>query len=279
MVLTFLELLKRTKLHITEDPDRGSLPDSWFAYFVDDAHTTVCNYIMGLRDDFFVTYKDITLNGALTYDIARGVDRIVHVEDITAGATYPYDTHPIRFEDRFYYLSNLSGTQTGYTLDKGKLLVPDKATGGVLRVYYPIFPKKLFYATVTSATSDTVTMPASATVGSIVMVDDYYNGMFLTNDDGQYREITDYVGSTRVFTVDEAWSTNPTAASVMSLSSPIWPRFQKLIHQEAGIMARADVNMDIRDLAYLYKQGTDELEEILNKKVVQKSRQVRKIAR
>ena len=261
MILTFLELLKRTKLHVTEDPDRGSLPDSWFAYFVNDAHTIVCNKIIDTRDDFFLTYRDISLTGALTYNMPRGIERIAYVEDITGGASSPADTSPIRFEDRFWYLNRLRDSNyVRFTYNGGKLSIPDGSSGETLRVYYPIFPKRLFYATVTSAASGTVTLPGTSTLGDIVEEDDYYNGMFLTNDDGQFREITDFVGATRVFTVDENWTTIPTAASVMSLSSPVWPRFQHLIHMEAGLLARIDLNMSTQELGVELKKGYTQME-------------------
>ena len=62
--------------------------------------------------------------------------------------------------------------------------------------------------TAQAGASTTITLDASASA-----VDDYYNhALILTTGgtgSGQYRIISDYVGSTKVATVDSAWATNP----------------------------------------------------------------------
>jgi len=70
------------------------------------------------------------------------------------------------------------------------------------------------------ATSITLDSGASA-------VDDYYNGCYvnITNDLpvnalGQARRITDYVGVTKVATVEAAWGTNPSSASTFEILLP-----------------------------------------------------------
>lgn len=56
-------------------------------------------------------------------------------------------------------------------------------------------------------------------------VDDFYNGavIFLTGGTGigQYRKITDYVGSTKVATIDSNWVTNPTSSTVYIITGRI----------------------------------------------------------
>lgn len=66
--------------------------------------------------------------------------------------------------------------------------------------------------TAQAGTTATITLASTASA-----VDDYYNGMpiFITNDTptgiaGVMRTITDYVGSTKVATVDTAFPVNPT---------------------------------------------------------------------
>lgn len=60
--------------------------------------------------------------------------------------------------------------------------------------------------------STTVTLRSGA-----VATDDYYNGAIVTiyggTGEGQSRKITDYVGSTKVATVDSAWAVNPDSSS------------------------------------------------------------------
>jgi hypothetical protein len=59
----------------------------------------------------------------------------------------------------------------------------------------------------------------SASSGS----DDYYNGLYITitggTGAGQTRIITDYVGATKVATVDSAWTTSPNSTSTYSIVS------------------------------------------------------------
>lgn len=76
---------------------------------------------------------------------------------------------------------------------------------------------------VTSATATTLVAAASVYVGSAISsVDDYYNDqthILITAGPGagQVRYVTDYVGSTRTFTIDAAWTTNPTGSSKYAL--------------------------------------------------------------
>jgi hypothetical protein len=64
--------------------------------------------------------------------------------------------------------------------------------------------------------STTITLAATASSS-----DDTYNGSLVSilagTGAGQTREITDYTGSTRVATVDTAWSTNPDSTSVYAV--------------------------------------------------------------
>ena len=67
------------------------------------------------------------------------------------------------------------------------------------------------------STSTTIVLASGASA-----VDDFYNNMYVTitggTGSGQVRRITDYVGSTKVVTVDSAWTTTPDATSTYSLS-------------------------------------------------------------
>lgn len=64
--------------------------------------------------------------------------------------------------------------------------------------------------------ASTITLASGASA-----VDDNYNGFVLEIESGtgagQVKKISDYVGSTKVATVDSAWSTNPDATSVYTI--------------------------------------------------------------
>lgn len=74
--------------------------------------------------------------------------------------------------------------------------------------------------TAQSGAAGTITLAAGESA-----VDDFFNGavIYLTGGTGigQYRKITDYVGSTKVATIDTNWVTNPDATSTYLITGRI----------------------------------------------------------
>jgi hypothetical protein len=72
--------------------------------------------------------------------------------------------------------------------------------------------------TAQAGTSTSITLKSSSSSS-----DDYFNGLYITitggTGAGQVRIITDYVGSTKVATVDRAWTTAPNSSSTYSITS------------------------------------------------------------
>jgi len=72
--------------------------------------------------------------------------------------------------------------------------------------------------TAQAGTSTSITLKSSSS-----STDDYFNGLYITitggTGAGQIRVITDYVGSTKVATVDRAWTTTPNSSSTYSITS------------------------------------------------------------
>jgi hypothetical protein len=72
--------------------------------------------------------------------------------------------------------------------------------------------------TAQAGTSTSITLKSSSSSS-----DDYFNGLYITitggTGAGQIRIITDYVGSTKVATVDRAWTTAPNSSSTYSITS------------------------------------------------------------
>jgi hypothetical protein len=72
--------------------------------------------------------------------------------------------------------------------------------------------------TAQAGTSTSITLKSSSS-----STDDYFNGLYITitggTGAGQVRIITDYVGSTKVATVDRAWTTAPNSSSTYSITS------------------------------------------------------------
>jgi hypothetical protein len=72
--------------------------------------------------------------------------------------------------------------------------------------------------TAQAGTSTTITLKSASS-----SVDDYFNGLYITitggTGAGQIRIIEDYVGSTKVATVDRAWTVTPNSTSTYSITS------------------------------------------------------------
>lgn len=105
--------------------------------------------------------------------------------------------------------------------------------------------------TAQAGAATTITLDASASA-----VDDAYNGFLIQITAGvgigQRRRITDYVGSTKVATVDVVWVTNPDSSSVFKVSEPV--RFPSVIGTAftiKGLSANTG-------LVYVGNDGSDE---------------------
>ena len=277
MTLYLLDMIEKTKTHVGADRTRSRIGNDIVLEYIQDAVALVCGKILTQRSDFFLAYADISVTGAREYDLPLGVNRISAVEDITAGSGDPRDTEPLRFEDRFTWISTLD-SRVKYYLRHGKLGLPSKMASGTLRVYYPKAPTSLFYAGVTSSTATTITF-TSATQGNITPEDDFYNGMFLATSDGQFREITDFVGSTLTATVGSTWGSTPSASDVLSLAIPLSPQFQGIIHMLAGINWRTDLDLPTAELERDYNRLGEPLWELLQKQQTQRSGRVKKVRR
>lgn len=274
MVLSLQTLIRKTRQHVGHHESYDRTVEDYVNDYISSAQEEIASSILIKRDKFLSTYFDITLDGSREYDLPRGVDRIFAFEDISSGANNPIDTTPVHFENRFIYLQNFF-TRLRYYLKDGKIGIPSELVSGTFRVWYPNYVKPLFYGTVTATTSNTVTF-TTATTGSIVPVDDYYNGMYLVNTNGEFKEVTDFVGSTLVFTVDSDWAVTPT---IVSLASPIPPRFQTLLHLTAGINWRLDLDMPIGDMIHVRDREMEQLNLILGKRQTHKSHHVKKTRR
>jgi hypothetical protein len=281
MLYQLSDLINRVRDHFGENRDHGNTSIYKILDHINEASNKVASKMMGIRKDSLLTYLDVSLTGELYYSLPRGIESVSFIEDISSGVNTPYDTVPIEFENRYQYVLNKVATYDSrrYTIQRNKLIMPSKDNSGTLRIWYSFIPKRLLYFTATTSNDNTVVSPASVTVGNLITIDDYYNGMFLITDSGQYREITDFVGSTRTFLVDSNWDSNPSATTVISVIPPLWPRFQDLIHLEAGRTMRISLDMDINEISYTIKERYDEMEECLQQYSKQETQHVRKVGR
>jgi len=88
----------------------------------------------------------------------------------------------------------------------------------------------------TGVATATLTLRTSAAA-----VNDYYNGATLEiargTGAGQTRSIIDYVGSSKIATIDRVWITNPDTSSVYQITAPIGPKLTTAIRVAGDLEA------------------------------------------
>lgn len=121
-----------------------------------------------------------------------------------------------------YYL-DLIGTETDC---KQLCVICKSATAGMKTTPIVLYPNRLPIlesGVAEAGASTTITLAAASASAK----DDFYNGcyVFISDNDAagsqyQVRKIVDYVGSTRVCTIDSAWGTNPSSSSNYDILVP-----------------------------------------------------------
>lgn len=120
-----------------------------------------------------------------------------------------------------YYLDLVAGEMD----TKSTAVIVKTSTSGAKTtplVLNPVRLPVLRTGTAQAGAASTITLDAGASAQ-----DDYYNGCYVnitnntpTNAQGQARLILDYVGSTRVATIEGTWGTNPSSSSTFEILVP-----------------------------------------------------------
>jgi len=279
MLYHLKDLIIKTRQHIGESEEHTITPNDTAVGYVYDAIDYVCAKIIGFDELFFTAYYDISLDGSLDYDMPLGVRRVAFVQDISAGATNPLDTEPIDFINRYQFVTAYSNlTSLNYYFENGKIGIPTKESGITARVYYPAIPKKVFYMDVDSTSSTTVTLTSEPEdvngAGKIIRTANHYKGMYLVDESGEYHEVISNTAG-GVFTT-AAWTTSPT---VVSLAPPVDPRFQQLLHLEAGILWKIDLDDSIVELQRRVDSLWEQFELLAVDNVTHRSKEIEHIRR
>lgn len=151
---------------------------------------------------------------------AAGLDSEVS-QDAATFADCTNEATEIATSSGMYYL-DLTATE----LDtKSSVVIVKTSTSGAKTTPIVLYPRRLPVlrtGTAQAGAAATITLDSGAST-----IDDFYNGCYvnITNDSpanarGQARRITDYVGSTRVATVESNWGTNPSSASTFEILLP-----------------------------------------------------------
>lgn len=151
-----------------------------------------------------------------------------------------------------YFTCDLAATETAYD----HVIFQFKATnaGAVTFIEHIDFEPALDSGVAQAGASGTITLRAAASA-----TNDLYNGAVIEivrgTGAGQIRTVTDYVGSTKVATVDRAWATNPSSDSVYIIHPKQGGTLGTDIVQQVNATQIASNAAAATLLAALYKGG------------------------
>ena len=165
---------------------------------------------------FRVTFPILDADGDLVSG-AASLDSEVS-KDSGAFADCTNEATEIATSSGMYYLD-----LTGAEMEAKKLAVIVKtSTAGAKTTPITLYPRRIHVmetGTAQAGAAGTITLASGASAD-----DDFYNGMYvvITNNspagvDNQARRIIDYVGSTKVATLDSNWGTNPSSATTYEI--------------------------------------------------------------
>lgn len=252
--MTPQQMVGQVRLRIDE-PAEGTSPfwrNAELMYHLHNAQGYLYRKMVRARDNLFVTSTDINLVASqATYNLplnARLGMAWSLIENRIASANPPLYVYDIRFQDHLLLegpvgVSDPSDTDFSAVLQRDQLRItpqPGAAhTAGVRLWYNPMFGS-MHEGTVAGIGSTTLTFDATpqfglgaTTVEAPDNRDDYYNAMdiYISSGTGagQTRRISAYAGSTRVATIDTAWSTNPDTSSTYAVMCPIPEDFHNVV--------------------------------------------------
>lgn len=219
-----------------------------FEFSVDDSYmlcfTDLRMYI--LKDGVQITNINGSGNAYLTTTITSAMlANIVWTQSADTMIIVQEDLAPQRLvrgaSDSSWTISTISfDTTPKYAFDldvhvnNSETLTPSAVSGNVTLTSTS---SKHDTGTAQAGSSTTITLKSASS-----STDDYYNGLYITitggTGSGQIRTIHDYVGSTKVVTVDRAWTTAPDATSTYSLTTFTTESVNQYINAEPQGRAR-----------------------------------------
>jgi len=256
--MTLLQFVQRGKT-IADSPrldetalgtetDRAMTTAMWVDW-INDAKNFAQNKIIELFEDFLVETTDITItSGTETYTLPANTLKIRLIErEGVASTETDRELFPISMTDKFRYsnangyFSYLNSSEFYYIWGNTIGIKPEPNTAGTRKIWYIKKLPDLSYGTAAAAASTTITLAATPSLGTTSNVDDYYNGSSVyivsaSTGAGQTVKITDYVGSTRVATV-ETFGTTPTGTIVYDIVCEIPESHHKFLVLDAALNA------------------------------------------
>lgn len=232
-----------------------------------DAENRHLGAVVRQKNEDFFGYRHIfpVVTGQNEYFIPRTLSQLRWVEMITSGVTGTPPNYVVDEQNRVFW--DIARAQTikdlykdyerpwrrrnfsleRYTIfDDQIIFSPGSELSGFIRLWFIRDLPKLHYGNVAAATSNTITLSATPTKGTLQKEDNVYKGsmigIYSGVGDGQFRRITGYDATTMVATLDEDWLVTPNTSSIYSLISPVPAPLQELLALGACLRAVTKTN-------------------------------------
>jgi hypothetical protein len=261
------EIFSSTKDHLDAEDSFWSGAQIWRR--MDEAHREIIREIIRERPSFYIASTNISfVADQAEYDMplnGRRGSRIVVVGNNQTSPAATIVDADIRemFDGQSQSIVNLT-QDLRFLLVNGRVRViptPGAAVTDALTVYYMPSYGNMIEGVATAGGAATLTPftgdpDYSKNYGVLDPRDDYYNDMDLLlysgTGAGQYKRITDYTGSSNLFTVDSNWTTEPSTDTVFCVMSPVPEDNHDSISVNAALRCSVKGRTRFRDLYRLY---------------------------
>jgi hypothetical protein len=236
--------------------------------------------IVQADEDYALVYSDDSIiSDTSSYDLPKNLKKLRRVEQIFPSDTSrtPVPWYPISLNEKGEYAttpllaSSVGGTNNNRYFHKAGQIqaVPtpgaSQAGTGNLRIWYVPRLGDLHDGTASAGATRTITLPSSASNGTVSRRDDEYIGLLIEitggTGVGQVKRITDYNGTTRVATVDSDWNTVPDSTSTYSMLPPIPEEYHECMVIYATIRAYKKDEADATQFETEFTRLTNQLVE------------------
>lgn len=300
--MTTLELIQSAKRHsksplldesaLTTEVD-SAIPISSWVRFLNDSISRHMEIVRSAAQEYFGAKETISfVAGTQEYSLPgnsveiRLIERTdtntsrilspILINDRLIYENSDGDYNPVYDSTRNYFWNNLIGFSPTPTVS---------ATGNINVLYIRRLPDVNF-GTAASVAVDgtTITLATTPTFGATptanAYYDDYYNNATIqiisaTAGAGQRRKITDYVGATKVCTLESALNPVPTGTIVYDIVCDIPEQYHPVVAMWVAILAKTSDDDTIGQLKPLYDELKNEMTMGLVGRQSQESRSVR----
>jgi len=195
-------------------------------------------YITMAYEDYFLTKVKISLvNGQREYQLPYHTLKVKRVDHVRPGNIEPTDLLPIDLTDEWSWRdSDSEGHPEAWAFRNYKIRLtpmPNYDDSYKLTIWFSGRPPDMSYGTALAGAARTITFASTPTLGTTSIYDNYYNGahVHMTSGTGvgQINEVETYVGSTRIATMVDTWSTIPNNTSVYDIAPVIPKEYTELL--------------------------------------------------